>query len=70
MALMPFNSDTFSSARDAPRSVLAGLHAGQKVMVGLAVVGLVVGGVVFMHIESKPNYQPLFTNLQASDAGP
>jgi flagellar M-ring protein FliF len=38
-------------------------------MVGLAVVGLVVGGTEFMHFESKPSYQPLFTNLQASDSG-
>jgi flagellar M-ring protein FliF len=48
---------------------LAGFTAGQKVMVGLAVVGLVVGGTEFMHFESKPSYQPLFTNLQASDSG-
>src|SRR6202789_4079819 len=38
-------------------------------MVGLAVVALIVGGAEFMHSESKPTYQPLFTNLQASDSG-
>jgi flagellar M-ring protein FliF len=38
-------------------------------MTGLAVVGLIVGGTEFMHSESKPSYQPLFTNLQASDSG-
>ncbi len=69
MALLPFNSDTFNSARGRARSALEGFTAGQKVMVGLAVVGLIVGGTEFMHFESKPNYQPLFTNLQASDSG-
>ena len=69
MALLPFNSDTFTTARGRARSALAGFTTGQKVMVGLAVVGLVVGGTEFMHFESKPNYQPLFTNLQASDSG-
>ena len=38
-------------------------------MIGLAVVGVIAAGVAFMHIESKPNYQPLFTNLQPSDSG-
>jgi flagellar M-ring protein FliF len=69
VALLPFNSDTLNSARGRARSVLAGFTAGQKVMVGLAVVALVVGGTEFMHFESKPNYQPLFTNLQSSDSG-
>ena len=32
-------------------------------------MGLIVGGTAFMHFESKPSYQPLFTNLQASDSG-
>jgi len=38
-------------------------------MIGLAAVGLIAGGLAFMHVESKPNYQPLFTNLQPSDSG-
>jgi flagellar M-ring protein FliF len=69
VALLPFNSDTLNSARGRARSALAGFTTGQKVMVGLAVVGLIVGGTEFMHFESKPNYQPLFTNLQSSDSG-
>jgi flagellar M-ring protein FliF len=48
---------------------LAGFTAGQRVMIGLAVIGVIVVGVAFMHVESKPSYQPLFTNLQASDSG-
>ena len=38
-------------------------------MSALAVVGVIVAAMVFMGDESKPSYQPLFTNLQASDAG-
>jgi flagellar M-ring protein FliF len=48
---------------------LSGFTAGQRVMIGLAVVGLVGAGLAFMHVESKPSYQPLFTNLQPSDSG-
>jgi flagellar M-ring protein FliF len=48
---------------------LSGFTSGQRVMIGLAVVGLIGAGLVFMHVESKPNYQPLFTNLQPSDSG-
>jgi flagellar M-ring protein FliF len=69
VALLPFNTDTLNSARGRARLALAGFTTGQKVMVGLAVVGLIVGGTEFMHFESKPSYQPLFTNLQASDSG-
>ena len=38
-------------------------------MTVLAVVGVIVAAMVFMGDESKPSYQPLFTNLQSSDAG-
>jgi flagellar M-ring protein FliF len=48
---------------------LSGFTSGQRVMIGLAVVGVIGAGVVFMRVESKPNYQPLFTNLQSSDSG-
>jgi flagellar M-ring protein FliF len=69
VALLPFNGDTLNSARGRVSAALAGFTAGQRVMIGLAIVGLIVGGVLFMHSESKPSYQPLFTNLQASDSG-
>jgi flagellar M-ring protein FliF len=69
VALLPFNTDSLSSARSRARLALSGFTAGQRVMIGLAVVVLVVGGGAFMHVESKPNYQPLFTNLQPSDSG-
>jgi flagellar M-ring protein FliF len=38
-------------------------------MTVLAVLGVIVGAVLFMGAESKPSYQTLFTNLQESDAG-
>jgi len=69
MALLPLNTDALNAARGRARSALAGFTTGQKAMVGLAVVGVVIGAVAFMHAESKPTYQPLFTNLQASDSG-
>jgi flagellar M-ring protein FliF len=69
MALLPVSRQTLESARGRSRAALAGFTTGQKVVTVLAVVGVVVGGVVFMHAESKPSYQPLFTNLQASDSG-
>ena len=69
MALVPISRDSFSSARGRATSILAGFTTGQKVMTVLAAVGVVVAAVVFMGAESKPTYQPLFTNLQSSDAG-
>ena len=38
-------------------------------MTVLAVVGVIVAGVLFMGAESKPSYQPLFTNLQSVGRG-
>jgi len=69
MALLPFNSETLNTVRGHARSALSGFTAGQKVMTGLSVVGLVVAGMAFMRVESQPNFQPLFTNLQNADAG-
>jgi flagellar M-ring protein FliF len=69
MALVSLNSQTFAGARDRTRSVLSSFTLGQKVVTVLALVGFVIGGVAYMHMESSPNYQPLFTNLQTSDAG-
>jgi flagellar M-ring protein FliF len=41
---------------------------GQKVVTVLAVVGLVVGGLLFTQWAGQPTYAPLFSNLSASDA--
>jgi len=69
MALVPISRDSLSTARGRAATILAGFTTGQKVMTVLAVVGVIVAGVLFMGAESKPSYQPLFTNLQSSDAG-
>jgi flagellar M-ring protein FliF len=69
MALVPISRDSLSTARGRAATILAGFTTGQKVMTVLAVVGVVIAGVVFTGAESKPSYQPLFTNLQSSDAG-
>jgi flagellar M-ring protein FliF len=69
MAMLPFTRDTFSSARGRAGAVLADFTLGQKAMVGIALLVAVVGGVIFMRAESRPSYQPLFTNLQTADAG-
>src|ERR1700684_3374815 len=69
MALVPISRDSLRTARGRAASVLAGFTTGQKVMTVLAVVGVIVAAMVFMGAESKPTYQPLFTNLQSSDAG-
>ncbi len=69
MALLPINIDALNSARSRASSAMSGFTLGQKVISILALVGLVAGAVVFIKVESKPNYQPLFTNLQPSDSG-
>jgi flagellar M-ring protein FliF len=69
MALLPLNNEVLLGVRRRARTVLAGFTSGQKVMSALALVVLVVAGGVFMNMESQPNYQPLFTNLQTADAG-
>lgn len=69
MALLPFNSESLNAVRSRARVALSGFTMGQRVISVLALVGLVVGSVIFMNVESKPSYQPLFTNLQPSDSG-
>lgn len=62
-------TDTLNAARSRARSVLSGFTAGQKVVTVLSILGLIGAGVLFVHVESQPNFQPLFTNLQITDAG-
>ncbi len=69
MALVPISRDSLTMARGRAASILAGFTTGQKVMTVLAVVGVIFAAFLFMGAESKPSYQPLFTNLQSSDAG-
>lgn len=69
MSLLALNSESLNFARGRARSMFSGFTAGQRVMTGLALVGMIIAAIVFMHFESKPNFQPLFTNLQSSDSG-
>ena len=69
MALPARRSDTLAATWRRARGVLGEFTKGQKTVSALALVGVVVAAVVFMRVESQPNYQPLFTNLQAADAG-
>ena len=69
MALLPLNLEALNSARSRASSALSGFTLGQKVISVLALVGLVGAAVAFTNYESRPNYQPLFTNLQPSDSG-
>lgn len=69
MAILPLNAETVNAVGRRARSVLAGFTPGQRVMSAIALVGLVAGSIAFMNFESKPSYQPLFTNLQPSDSG-
>lgn len=50
-------------------SALSGFSTGQRAVIGIAVVTLVIGGVFFAQWASKPNLVPLFSNLGADDAG-
>jgi flagellar M-ring protein FliF len=54
-------------ARRLSRSV-SGFTTGQKVLSGLVLAGLLLGGFAFSRWASAPSYSPLFSNLAASDA--
>lgn len=47
---------------------MAGFSSGQRVVVVVAVVTLIAGGVFFAQWASKPTLVPLFSNLESSDA--
>jgi flagellar M-ring protein FliF len=47
---------------------MAGFSSGQKAVVGVAVLAVVVGGYLFMSWAGKPSYVPLFSNLSSTDA--
>jgi flagellar M-ring protein FliF len=48
--------------------VYEGFTAGQRTVTVLAIIGLIVGGAMFMRWAAAPSMAPLFTNLTASDA--
>jgi flagellar M-ring protein FliF len=48
--------------------VFNGFTRGQKTMLAIAVVGLVIGGYLFMSWAGKASFAPLYSNLTAEDA--
>ncbi len=60
--------DVLAGTLAKARTTLAGIGLGQKVVIGLLTVALVIGGVVFYRWITAPTYAPLFSNLASSDA--
>jgi flagellar M-ring protein FliF len=50
------------------KSVLSTITLGQKVVIGLLALGLVLGGFFFFRWVTAPTYAPLFSNLASADA--
>ncbi|NEK57832.1 flagellar M-ring protein FliF [Geodermatophilus sabuli] len=50
------------------RSTLSTISLGQKVVIGLLAVGLLLGGFFFVRWSTAPTMAPLFSNLASSDA--
>jgi flagellar M-ring protein FliF len=50
------------------RSLLSTISIGQKIVIGLLVAGLALGGFVFFRWITAPTLSPLFSNLASSDA--
>lgn len=69
MALVTLDSARFDGYRSKAATAAAQFSAGQKAMVLIAAIGLLVAAVAFYRGESKPTYSVLFSNLSASDAG-
>src|SRR4051812_4356841 len=50
------------------RSTFSSISLGQKVVIGLPLVGLLLGGFFFFRWITAPTQAPLFSNLASSDA--
>ncbi len=61
-------SNTLVRLRQQTTDVMSGFSSGQKAMLGIAVLAVVMGGYLFMSWAGKPSYVPLFSNLSSSDA--
>ncbi|WP_222265396.1 flagellar basal-body MS-ring/collar protein FliF [Modestobacter marinus] len=53
---------------DRVRSLWSTINVGQKIVIGLLVVGLALGGVFFYRWITAPTLSPLFSNLSSADA--
>jgi flagellar M-ring protein FliF len=50
------------------KTLLSTISLGQKIVIGLLLAGLLLGGVVFTRWITAPTLSPLFSNLASSDA--
>src|SRR4051812_49492216 len=50
------------------RSTFSSISLGQKVVIGLLLVGLLLGGFFFFRWITPPTQAPLFSNLASADA--
>ncbi|HXQ61630.1 MAG TPA: flagellar basal-body MS-ring/collar protein FliF [Acidimicrobiales bacterium] len=66
MALVP--STELTRARDGLKRFASEFTSGQKAVTVAAAIAVVAGAFAFMSYSARPNYTPLFTNLQSSDA--
>jgi len=64
----PGMASMLGKARQRAQVTLNGFSSGQKVMTGLAVLVVVVGGYLFSSWAGKATYAPLFSNLSSTDA--
>jgi flagellar M-ring protein FliF len=64
----PGSSSSLLRLRQQATDVMSGFSSGQKAMLGMAVLAVVLGGYLFMTWAGQPSYVPLFSNLSSSDA--
>jgi flagellar M-ring protein FliF len=57
-----------NSVRNKASNAFSGFTRGQKTMLGLAAVAIIIGGFFFLQWASAPSYSPLFSNLPAEEA--
>ena len=50
------------------KTLLSTISVGQKIVIGLLLAGLVLGGFVFTRWITAPTLSPLFSNLASTDA--
>ena len=61
-------NDVIERLRTRATELFNGFTTGQKVVTGLAVLFVVIGGYVFTGWAAKPAYSPLYTDLDSADA--
>jgi flagellar M-ring protein FliF len=69
LAVSPFDPVRINDATARARQFLSDFTPGQKAVTALAVLGVVVGGFLFLTHSSSPSYTTLYSNLQAAQAG-